>query len=181
MPRAGIDSRPYIEIYDGEARLKMPPSLYHSLVQPRLGRIMGDCAGERGYVLTELHVRVGAVDGMDTLYLPDVCYISSEQRLLMPMPNSIPDFTPEIVAEIRSPKKSGPALQRKIARYLTCGALLVLDVDAEAREIVAHRASGEAEGFSVADEFVDPLFPWSRFNVSEVFIDRDRFSQLLAT
>lgn len=172
---AGIDTKPYVEIYDGEVRLKMPPSPYHCVVQPRLAEIMRRCAGERGFVMTELHVRVGAVDGTDTLYLPDVCYISLERAGAV-AGNSIPDFAPEIVAEIRSPDTPAGERERKIARYLSCGTILVLDVDPDERFIVAHGAAG-VRRFSWRDEFEAPAFPWLRFPLKEAFIDRDRLER----
>lgn len=174
---AGIDTRPYIEIYDGVVRLKVPPSPYHCVVQPRLAEIMRRKAGDRGFVMTELHVRIGATDGADTLYLPDICYVRAERADAI-AGNAIPRFTPDIVVEIRSPDELAHERACKIARYLSCGAALVLDVDPDERLIIAHDETG-VRRFTLAEELRVATFPWLRFHVAEAFIDRDRLERRL--
>ncbi len=177
MVRAGIDTRPYIERFDGEVRLKVPPSPYHCVVQPVLASVMRRCAEERGFVLTELHMRIGAVDGTDTLYLPDIAFVSKERMRELIAPNAIPDFAPDIAVEIRSPGVSAINRKRKVERYLACGATLVLDVGPDTKEIISY-GSGRERRFMAGDTFSDPSFPWLRFSLAEVFAERDRLERL---
>ena len=178
MARAGIDTRPYIERFDGEVRLKVPPSPYHCVVQPVLAQVMMYCAGEGGFVLTELHMRIGAMDGTDTLYLPDIAFVSKKRMRELAAPNAIPDFAPDIAVEIRSPDVSAIDRERKIRRYLACGTRLVLDVDPDSKVIISY-APGRERRFTAGDTFSDPSFPWLRFTLAEVFAERDRLEHLI--
>ena len=177
MVRTGIDTRPYIERFDGDVRLKMPPSPYHCVVQPVLAPVIRRCAGERGFVLTELHMSIGAIDGTDTLYLPDIAFVLKDRVRALPAPNAIPDFAPDIAVEIRSPEVSAAERARKIGRYVACGTDLVLDVDPDSKEITAHTA-GTTRRFAGSDTFSAPAFPWLRFTLAEIFAERDRWERL---
>jgi Uma2 family endonuclease len=175
---AGIDTRPYIEIYDGEVRLKVPPSRLHSVVQPRLAEIFRRCAGNRGFVFTELHVRIGAVDGSDTLYLPDICYIAAERLGGEPFVDAVPRLAPDIAVEILSPGRGSAQRELKIARYLACSCALVLDVDPKEGSVVAHDRNG-VRRFARSDVFHTAAFPWLRFEVAEAFADCERLERIL--
>lgn len=177
--KRSIDERPYVEHFDGEARVKVPPSQHHGLVGAPFVGILRRCSGERGFVETEPHMRIGALDGTDTVFVPDIAYISKERlRSSYPGGNVVPEFAPDIAVEVRSPDVSAPDLERKIAKYLACGTVLVLDVDPELRTIHAHAAGGDLRSFRSGDTFTHPAVPWLEFEVAEIFADLDRFEAL---
>jgi Uma2 family endonuclease len=180
MRNLRIGERPYIEHFDGEARLKMPPSQYHNLVQPRMWAVLERCAGDRGFAGTEPHMRLGAADGTDTVFVPDVAYTSKERyQRDYPGGDVVPDFAPDIAVEIRSPGVDLRELERKRKKYLACGTTLVLDIDPHARSITAYASSLAPRTFVAGEDFEHPAFPWLRFQVSEIFAGLDRFENVL--
>ncbi|MGH7736888.1 MAG: hypothetical protein ACREMP_03300 [Candidatus Tyrphobacter sp.] len=65
--QAHIDERPYVERFDGRERVTMPPLVHHALVGGDMTRIL------------ETLAPVGAFDGSDTVFVPDVAYVSQER------------------------------------------------------------------------------------------------------
>ncbi len=180
MHSLNVNERPYIELFDGEARIKVPPLQYHNLVEPSLAAILRRCAADRGFVGCELHMRLGTVDGTETVFVPDVTYTSVQKyRELYPGGDGVPEFAPEIAVEIRSPGFERREFEAKIAKYLGCGTVLVLDVDPQARSIAAHRAEGYVRRFERNELFEDAAFSWLRFTVAEAFSEVDRFERVV--
>jgi Uma2 family endonuclease len=176
-----VSRRPYVEHFDGEVRLKMAPSPFHMLVQPRVAAVLERCAGERGFVGTEPHMRVGAADGTDTVFVPDVAFISNERLSeARHRGTAVPEFGPDIAVEIRLPGADVHELERKVKKYLSCGTPLVLDVNPDARTITAHGPSGDVRRFSSEQTFAYPTFPWLQFEVKEIFTSLDRYERLTA-
>lgn len=178
MQQHSIDERPYYERFNGAVRVKMPPLVHHAVVYKTMVSILGALAASRGFVLVEPHMHLGAADGSDTVFVPDVAYVSNERfRAGYPGGNVVPDFAPDIAVEVRSPNTTAAQRRQKIAKYLACGSVLVLDVDTKNRNIVAHTALG-ARTFAMGDIFECADFPWLRFAVAEAFSDLDRLERL---
>jgi Uma2 family endonuclease len=147
------------------------PKLTHGLVQGALLRILYRCAGKRGRVAAELDVHPGRVDASETKFVPDVAYVSMERlRALSAEDREEPPFSPDIAVEVWSPTNDRRYLDRKIARYLATGAVLVLDVNPYARTIVAHHESA-MRTYEAGERFEHPAIPWLRFDVAEAFAD----------
>lgn len=85
-----------------------------------------------------------------------------------------PPFAPDIAAEVRSTSNDAEYRERKFQRYLACGAVLVLDVDPEARSIVAIAPEGRRIYRSGA-RFKHPATPWLDFDVDEAFAGIEYF------
>ncbi len=179
MRSIDFSQKPYIEIFDGEVRVKMPPLFGpHGLAATRIGIILSRLAGERGFVSTEPHMRLGAIDGTDTVFVPDVAYVEKERFYGFADVNGMPDFGPDIAVEVRSPYVTPAQLGRKIAKYLACGSTLVLDVDPNARTIVAHCADGNVRRFERDEIFESGAFSWLRFDVAEAFSEVERYERI---
>ena len=134
---------------------------------------MRACAEHRGSVGTEWDFRVGQVDGTDTLFVPDVAFVSHERLRSLSKPDrEEPPFSPDVAVEVRSPSNDPRYRERKIARYLATGAIVVLDVDPRTRTMAIHergsmRVVGEHERLdSVA-------LPWVSFDVAKAFEELD--------
>jgi Uma2 family endonuclease len=180
MRSLNINERPYTELFDGEVRVKMPPSRGHGLVQVSLAEVLRRLAGEHGFVATEVHMWIGAADASETVFVPDIEFTSRERiQAERPDVEGVTEFAPDIAVEVRLPRLTARDLERKIAKYLACGTRLVLDVDPNARSIVAHRADGVVRRFERDDEFEDEAFPWLRFEVAEAFNELDRFESVV--
>jgi Uma2 family endonuclease len=164
----------YIEELDGRRYPKVSPRRQHALVQGAIGRVVHLCVGDRGFVGPEWKFRIGMVDGTQTALIPDIAYISFERlQSLAPNDREEPPVGPDLAIEVRSPSGRKKFLASKIARYLACGTLLVLDIDPEARTIVGHAADG-IRHFAETDRFEHPAMPWLTFAVADLFRDLDR-------
>jgi len=166
--------KPEIEYLDGRPYPKVSPKLSHGLVQIAIARAIGDCAGDRGFVVSEVRFDPGAVDGAQkTEFVPDVAFLSRERRqALSGKGREKPPLSPELAVEVRSPSDDLRYLARKIARYLATGSVLALDVDPKTRRIIAHAADGIREYLS-GESFEHSALPWLPFDVSAIFADLD--------
>ncbi len=164
---------PEIEFLDGRPYPKVSPKFTHALVQAAMCRILYRCAGKRGRVGTELDVWPSGYRGAETKFVPDVAYVSIERlRALSREEREEPPFSPDIVVEVWSPSNQREYLDRKIARYLGTGSLLVLDVNPQTRTIDAHDAHS-VRRYKTGDVFMHPVAGWLRFDVAEAFSDLD--------
>jgi Uma2 family endonuclease len=167
--------KPEIEYLDGRPYPKVSPQLSHGLVQAALVSALKTCAGDRGFVVTEVRFDPGAVVGTKkTEFVPDIAYLSRERReRLIGKGREKPPLSPEITVEVRSPSDDLRYLAKKIARYLATGSVLALDVDPKTRRIIAHAAGGVRE-YTSGDRFEHPALPWLQFDVDAVFADLDQ-------
>ena len=174
MQATTMRDKPEIEYLDGRPYPKVSPKLSHGLVQIAIARAIGDCAGDRGFVVLEVRFDPGAVDGAQrTEFVPDVAFLSRERRqALSGKGREKPPLSPELAVEVRSPSDDLRYLARKIARYLATGSVLALDVDPKTRRIIAHAADGIREYLS-GERFEHPALPWLQFDVSAIFADLD--------
>lgn len=164
---------PEIEYLDGRAYPKMSPKTTHSMTQTALVILLRDLAGKRGRAGTEWHFRVGAVDGTNTVLVPDVAYVSIERlRALSETDREEPPIAPDIVAEVRSRGESARLRTEKIARYLETGTRLVLDVDPASRTIAIYGKQGPIT-YTSGESVVGAEIPWLTFEVDRVFADLD--------
>jgi Uma2 family endonuclease len=164
----------YFERLDGRSYPKVSPKSTHALVQLAFGSLLRELARGYGKVLTELRCRVGAADGSDSYLLPDVAVIIVERwrSLATDCDREEPPFAPDIAVEIRSPGESARLRERKIARYLATGAVVVFGVDPPTRTLRAHTATG-AQTHAISARYADAHFPWLQFRVAELFVDLD--------
>ncbi len=166
--------RPEIEYLDGRPYPKVSPKLSHGLVQVALTRVISACAGDRGFVVSEVRFDPGAVEGTKkTEFVPDVAFLSRERRQgLSGKGREKPPLSPELAVEVRSPSDDRRYLAKKIARYLATGSMLALDVDPKTRRIIAHAADGIRE-YTAGERFEHPALPWLQFEVDAIFEDLD--------
>ena len=170
-----VNERPYFEVLDGIEYEKVSPNFAHSFVQKAIARIMDECADGSGAALTELHTRVGRVDGTESMLVPDIAFFKiaailafqDEDRL-------IPPTAPEIAVEIRSPNDRPGLREAKIVKYLATGSRLVLDIDPRTRTVIAHARDG-VQNFARSSRFTHTQAPWLAFELDDLFRDLDRF------
>lgn len=172
MPET-LSDPPKVELFDGTPHAKVSPRLRHAVAQRALASILARLASGRGLVATELRCRLTGTQTGSTSLVPDISYFALERlRALDPEEREEPPFAPDIAVEVRSRSDDLDYLAAKIARYLTCGSVLVLDVDPLARVIFVSDASGVTR-FQDGDTVEHCAMPWLRFDVAEVFADQD--------
>lgn len=163
----------YWERLDGVDYPKVSPKTTHALVQGAFAALLRELVVGRGLCGTEWRFRIGSADGTDSWLVPDIAYVRMERMsLLPPAKREEPPFAPDIAIEVRSPSHRSQLAERKIARYLNAGSLLVLDVDPEMRAIYAHDALG-MRPFASGMLFEHRALPWLRFDVAAIFRDLD--------
>lgn len=167
--------KPEIEYLDGRPHPKVSPKLSHGLVQTALATAIKACAGNRGFVVSEVRFDPGAIDGTKkTEFVPDVAFLSRERReRLTGQGREKPPLSPELTVEVRSSSDDLRYLAKKIERYLATGSVLALDVDPKTRRIIAHAADGVRE-YTSGDRFEHAALPWLQFDVDHIFEDLDR-------
>jgi Uma2 family endonuclease len=171
-----IPDQPAIERLDGRRYRKVSPRTSHARVQGLLVAIVERCGHDHGMAGTEWDFRIGAVDGTDSLLVPDAAFVSFERLdAVAPAEREELPIAPDIAIEVRSPANDAKFRANKIARFLACGSLLVLDVDPKARCIVAHATSG-VRSYAAVDRFEHPAVPWLVFDVAEAFRGLDRLA-----
>jgi Uma2 family endonuclease len=137
---------PEIEYLDGVAFPKVSPKYNHAAVQGALVEVLRRLGRGFGTVLPELRCKVGAVDRTKTQFVPDIAFVSRDQRdALTQEERQEPPFAPLIAVEVRSPSDRIGLRNAKVVRYLATGSALVLDVDPKKRTIGAHSTEGSVE------------------------------------
>ncbi len=166
--------KPEIEYLDGRPHPKVSPKLSHGLVQIALATAIKACAGERGFVVSEVRFDPGAIAGTKkTEFVPDVAFLSRERRqALSGKGREKPPLSPELAVEVRSPSDDLRYLAKKISRYLATGSILALDVDPKMRRIIAHATNGVRE-YGAGERFEHPALPWLQFDVEAIFAELD--------
>jgi Uma2 family endonuclease len=168
-----VIERREVEYHNGHPVAKVSARRKHGLVQANLLETVRRCGRELGETAAAWRFDLGTVDDSITEYLPDVAFIGFERLdLLDDVAVEEPTGAPDVAVEIRSPGDWLAYAQRKISKYLACGASLVLDVDPEARTIEAHTQIGVST-FHVGETFIQPTVPLLRFEVDEAFVGID--------
>jgi Uma2 family endonuclease len=167
-----LSEKPSIEYLDGHPYPKVSPRLRHMVVQGHLCVILARCCGDRGLSGPELHVHPGRIDQTKTVFVPDVSFVSWERLDALGDEREEPR-SPDIAIEVRSPSNDLRYLEKKIARYLATGTILVLDVDPARRSIEAYDAAG-GERFELGNRFHRASVPWLTFDVDEAFVNVER-------
>ena len=173
MPYATNGPAKYYELLDGVRYAKVSPKNLHAFVQLHFGALLIPLVQNRGRMGPEWEFRVGAVDGTDTILQPDLSIVTNERyERLDAKERGIPPWSPDVAIEIRSPSSRPGLRTKKTERYLTTGAVLVLDVDPATRSIRAHAIDGIRE-FAATDRFEHPAMPWLVFDVCDIFAGLD--------
>ncbi len=110
-------------------------------------------------------------------YAPDAAWISPEQQANRPPPYPTPDdwllpFCPAFVVEVRSRSDRLAALQRKMAEYVSNGALLAWLIDPFQRQVYVYRPGVAPEVLDDPDTVSgEPVLPGFVFEVRRRIFD----------
>jgi Uma2 family endonuclease len=165
----GIDTKPYLEWLDGVESVAVSPNTPHGIVGHTLATIIDARGRDFGAAIPELHLRLDDRPGTRTVLLPDVTFYRNETILsLDPKDRLLPNVTPELIVEVRSPDDRPGFREEKIRRYRAWGCPVVFDVDPGSRTIVVHSDLGVRE-LRETDRFRDPAVAWLSFDVCDAF------------
>lgn len=171
-PELGIpEIKPAIESIGGRWMQKVSPQSRHSVLQARLGALLGTWAGRRGQVGTEWRCYFLPQGERWSSLVPDVAYFSYER-----LPRDLgevrekPTVTPDIAVEIVSPDDRRPILDEKMHLYLRGGAKLVMVVDPQQRQVELLEGDGK-NMFGLGQVACSSGFPDLALDVSALFVD----------
>jgi Uma2 family endonuclease len=161
-----VSDRTEVEYLDGRPYPKVSPKWSHGAAQMAIAMALARCGETRGHVVTEVRFKLEP----GTEFVPDVAFVSFDRlRELGDRDAEEPPFAPDIAVEVRSPSARGTYEARKVRAYLAHGAVLVLDVDPQKRQVVAYARDGGARTYCEGESFEHEIVPWLRFEVGEVF------------
>jgi Uma2 family endonuclease len=107
----------------------------------------------------------------ETLYCPDIGYVSHERRAAAPLDEFYP-FAPDIAIEVWSPDNTEREMEKKTAHYLTHGSRQVWLLRPQDRTVRVHCVDGPVQTLRGDDLLTsDDVLPGFSVPVSELFPD----------
>jgi len=103
----------------------------------------------------------------DTVLGPDISFVSGATMGAL-VPGYYPG-PPHLAVEVRTPSDRRPAVERKAALWLSCGATSVWLVDPQRRTVEVMRAGGCRTILHETDQLMDETVPGFRLAVAEIF------------
>jgi len=160
---------PYLyELVKGEL-LTMPlPGARHGAVTMKLALLLGThvSANNLGIVFAaETGFKLESKP--DTVLGPDISFVSG--ATMGALVQGYYPGPPNLAVEVRSPSDRRPAVERKAALWLSCGATSVWLVDPHRRTVEVVRADGYRTILHETDELVDATVPGFRVAVADIF------------
>lgn len=117
------------------------------------------------------------VDDSNTFLVPDVAFLRYERlKRIAAEEREQPPIAPDVVVEVRSKGEKAGFRNRKIAKYLACGTVWVLNADPATRRIEAH-AKGGVRVYWIGETFEHPATPWLVFDTDDAFAGREYFAK----
>jgi Uma2 family endonuclease len=138
-----------LELHDGLVVEVAPATPRHSLVQQRLGRLIGNwCATQGlGEPVPELTCRLTR----RRVVIPDVAYVRPGPRWEAALAGKALDGAPDLAVEVVSPNDTRPAVRAKVQWYLAAGCPLVWVVDPQRRTAAVYRPEAAVRQLGAAD------------------------------
>lgn len=149
------------ELVKGLVRELPMPSFLHGRICLRVGRWLDEFADTHklGRVVsndTSLLIRRNP----DTVYGPDVLYVSYERLPRDQQPDGMLKVIPELVVEVRSASDTWTAIFGKIGDYLAAGVSFVVVLDPDTQTATVYRPDALQTTYRLEQELVLPeLFP----------------------
>jgi Uma2 family endonuclease len=141
LPDELPSGRAYYELDQGRLAIMSPPGYRHGNVQLNIGayfKQQGEWRG-RGKACSEFGVILAR--SPDTVYSPDVAFVSSERLPIRESKEGYLETIPDLVVEVRSKNDSMAELSRKARNYLAAGVQTVWIVDESNRTITIEEAN----------------------------------------
>ena len=168
------ETKPYLELIDGEVVEKAMPNRFHgAMVVTLIWKLSNYLEGSReGRVLTEVrHLQ----DDERRIYLPDVS-VTLKGRFPAGPPRDVVEVPPDFAIEVLSPDDRAARVLDKVQFYLRAGVQLVWLVDPELRVVFVYRPGVESKEHR-APEVIDakPVLSAFSLDLAELFavLDED--------
>ena len=135
------ETKPYLELMDGEVYPKPMPNRFHGTLVAYLVRILGNYLERTREARVETEVR-HAEEDEEWVFLPDV-HVTLRSRI--GPPTSTPDpvvVMPDLAIEVLSPDDRPGRLQRRIAHYMRAGVPILWVIDPESETLTVWEPGG---------------------------------------
>lgn len=157
------------ELREGELVRMSPSKRRHSRSAGAVAKYLGAYLVQ--HPLGELCVAEGGFRSgpNETLYCPDVAYVSEERAATVP-PDEYYPFAPDIAVEAWSPDNTEDEMNEKAANYLAHGARAVWLLRPQDRTVRVHRSGRPVETLQAGDLLTgDEILPGFSVPVSDLF------------
>ncbi len=144
------------ELHQGMLLIMPPPEFMHSTAATNLMAELKLQVERRGYGKARGCVGVILARNPDTVYGPDVVFITNARLPVRKSPEDYLETLPELIAEVRGKNDTIAALERKALEYLQAGAVVVWVVDPIKRNVVEYRRGVESRTFGEEDTLIVP-------------------------
>lgn len=162
------ETKPYLELIDGEVAPKAMPNPAHSaMVAGLMGRLWPYLAASKeGRVDTELrHLQ----QAEERVFLPDVS-VTLRGRFPSGQSRGPVEVSPDLAIEVLSPDDRAARVLDRVQFYLRAGVQLVWIVDPESRAVFVYRPGVAQEEHRVPDVLdAKPVLSDFTLNLAELF------------
>jgi Uma2 family endonuclease len=131
------ETKPYLELIDGEVVAKPMPGTKHSDLVAELIYQLKGYARTHPNARVETELRHSEV-AEERVYLPDVS-VTLRERLVGDRPDGPETVHPDLAIEVLSPDDRASRVLERVDFYLRAGVSLVWVIDPDQRSIVAYR------------------------------------------
>jgi Uma2 family endonuclease len=136
------EAKPEFEWIAGRAVQKVSPTRDHGRLQMRIASALDAWSYGRGEVATEWRFRLAPPQERRRPLVPDVAYVSYDRlRTRSETDVQTPEFAPNVVVEILSPRDEPRFRAEKVAVYLGCGVELIVEIEPSTRSVTLYDAS----------------------------------------
>ncbi len=161
------ETKPYLELINGEVVPKAMPGPKHSAAVIEIGALLRNYLREHriARVDTELRHRSRAEDWV---FLPDIC-VTLRSRWPKSVTGAI-EVTPDLAIEVLSPDDRAGRLSQRVDFYLRSGTQLIWVIDPELENVTVHQP-GKPQEFhdGTGSLSAAPVLPDFSLDLDELF------------
>jgi Uma2 family endonuclease len=158
------------ELDNGRLIVMSPPGRVHGFVELSIGAELKSQGERAGHARAFTDVGVALSRNPDTVFAPDVAFISKSKLPERDTPEGYLETIPDLVVEVRSKNDSLAELTAKAKKYLSAGVAAVWIADPKARTVTVRRPRSKPRVYRSSEtmELNDPN-PGFRLKVATVF------------
>lgn len=160
------ETKPYLELINGEVVPKAMPGDKHSAAVLELGALLRNYLRQNPIARADTELRHRSVEE-DWVFLPDLCVTL---RTRWQKPAGVVSVTPDMAIEVLSPDDRPGRVSQRVAFYFRSGTRLIWVIDPELESITVHRM-GAPEEFheNTGTLSAEPVLPGFSLDLEEFF------------
>jgi Uma2 family endonuclease len=158
------------ELLAGRLIRMSPVGYLHGKIVLRFAALLDHYLEGRGLGTAVIEVGFKLASNPDTVRAPDVAFIRRD-RIPLVDPKGFWQGPPDLAVEVLSPEDRPSEIREKVEEYLLRGVTLVLVLDPDKKDVVAHRRLSAPTAFTAGDDLLefDDIIPGFRCSVRDIF------------